>query len=102
MMHTKDKLAAALREVGLDHMAALAAEGHYHEFLSSLPLPLITLVTDMGDAARDAEQMKRIAILELRRQVIEGDFDASHEESEAWANSDDGKRTFGDLLGAKW
>ena len=38
-MHTKDILAAALRDAGLPLMAARAAEGYYHDYLSPLPMP---------------------------------------------------------------
>lgn len=50
--HTKDKLAAVLREVGLHEMAERAATGYYHDFLSPLDLPELTLIDHLGAAAR--------------------------------------------------
>jgi hypothetical protein len=46
-MHTKDMLANALREAGLDAMADKTATGYYHDFLSSLDLPELQLVTEL-------------------------------------------------------
>lgn len=92
-MHTKDMLAQALREVGLQGMAALAAQGYYHDFLSPLDLPEITLVENLAQAARD-NPLQSDAILALRRRVIDGDFDASKEESDEWAASPEGQAAF--------
>ena len=88
-MHTKDKLAEALREVGLDAMADKAATGWYHDFLSPLDLPEMQLANDLAMAARDNES-RRAEILALRGRVIDGDFDASTEET-AWAASPEGQ-----------
>jgi hypothetical protein len=38
-MHTKDKLAAALRDIGQSDMADRAAMGYWHDFLSPLTAP---------------------------------------------------------------
>ncbi len=84
MTHTKDKLALALSEAGLHEMAAKAATGYYHDFLSPLDLPAMTLVTALGAAGTPAA-------MALRDRVINGEFDASTEESEEWANSPEGQ-----------
>jgi hypothetical protein len=99
-MHTKDKLAAALREVRLHTMADKAATGYYHDFLSPLELPEMQLVNDLGIAA-GARPAQAAAIMALRARVIDGDFDASAEESEAWAESEEGQETMRLLLGKK-
>jgi len=79
--HTKDKLADALRAVGLDDMAVLAADGYYHDYLSPLVMPEITLINDLGvEAGRRPAQ--RDAILTLREAVMNGEHDASKEESD--------------------
>lgn len=91
-MHTKDQLAEALRAVGLDDMAALAAEGHYHDYLSSLTFPELTLIDHLAKAA-DENPERSSAILALRERVKAGDFDANKEESEDWANSPEGRET---------
>jgi hypothetical protein len=99
-MHTKDKLAVALREVGLDAMAEKAETGYYHDFLSPLDLPEIVLVNQLSIEAITQENNpdRQRAINELRRRVIDGDFDASQEESDAWAASPEGQTTFKSLL----
>lgn len=90
--HTKDKLADALRMAGLHDMADKAATGYYHDFLSDLDLPCLQLDIDLAAAATPAAQA-------LRERHANGEFDASLEESEAWADSDDGQETMGRLIG---
>jgi hypothetical protein len=95
-MHTKDKLAKALREVGLTDMAARAATGWYDDYLSPLDNPIMTLVNDLAAAA--AKSAQRIDVMALRKRAIDGDFDATAEESDAWAASPEGQATFRKLL----
>jgi hypothetical protein len=98
-MHTKDKLAAALREVGLDDMADKAATGYYHDFLSPLDFPELQLEADLraqrdllAPLTRDEEfRLKRDAIEALRQRHLNGDFDASTEESEEWYAGPEGQ-----------
>ena len=76
-MRTKDRLAAALREIGLGDMAEKAAAGHYDDYESDLVTPCTQLVIDLGKAhTRDAR--------ELAKRVKEGEFDATAEEAEEW------------------
>jgi hypothetical protein len=82
-MHTKDILAAALRDAGLPKMAALAAEGYYHDYLSPLPMPEKKLCDELTIVGTSAA-------LTLRERVREGDYDASEEEEEEWASSPEG------------
>jgi hypothetical protein len=90
-MHTKDKLAAALTEANLPELAERAAKGGFDDFMSDLPLPMITLVDLLAKAAtRQA--------LDLRKRVINGEFDSTAAEAEAWANSPDGQATFAKFL----
>lgn len=96
-MHTKDQLASALRDVGLDEMAAHAATGYYHDFLSPLDLPAVTLIGDLAAASNHSE--RRAEILHLRNRVIDGDFDASIEEGEEWMDSEDGRQVISKLTG---
>jgi hypothetical protein len=97
-MHTKDMLAAALDAVGLVEMSAKARTGYYHDFLSPLDLPEMALINDLGVAATTTHRHRALAITELRLRVINGDFDASAEESDDWARSQDGQETFGRLI----
>jgi hypothetical protein len=89
-MHSKDFLAQELRGAGLNTMADLAATGYYHDFLSPLALPEITL-------AHDLAQANTPQALALRRRVINGEFDATKEESDEWAKSPEGQATFARL-----
>ena len=85
-MHTKDILAAALRDAGLPIMAARAAEGYYHNYLSPLPMPEKKLCDELTIAGTPAA-------LALCERVKLGDYDASEEEEEEeeeWASSPEG------------
>jgi len=86
-MHTKDKLAEELDKIGLKHMAAKAREGYYHDFLSPLDTPEIQLANDLFEA-------KSPEAMALRKRVINGEFDASKEESDEWARSPEGQAAF--------
>ncbi|WP_439372900.1 hypothetical protein [Bradyrhizobium sp. DASA03120] len=100
--HTKDKLAAVLREVGLHEMAERAATGYYHDFLSPLALPEMELEKDLrvavGVALSFNDQKRAQAIEAVRKRHLNGDFDASPEESDAWADSEEGQDAFRRLI----
>jgi hypothetical protein len=89
-MHTKDRLAAALRELKLDIMAKRAERGYYHEFLSPLDLAEVALVNDPGHMA-NRRPHQRTEILAFRKRVMNGEFDATKEEGDAWAASREGQ-----------
>lgn len=90
-MHSKDKLARALRDAGLTEMADKAATGYYHDYLSPLALPEIQLDSDLVKAGTPAAEA-------LRMQHHNGDFDATREESDDWANSPEGRAAFKSLI----
>jgi hypothetical protein len=96
-MHTKDKLAAELLKVGLNEMADRAITGWYDDYLSPLGSPIVTLVDDLASAATKADINTLPAILALRKRAIDGDFDATKEESDAWAASPEGQAMMGML-----
>ena len=89
--HTKDILAFVLRQAGLDAMADKAADGYYHDFLSPLPAPCMQLATDLKAEGTPAA----LAILDRH---LNGDFDATKEESDAWAASGEGKAAIEGLI----
>ena len=97
------RLARALSEVpGVPReMIARAVEGYYDDYLSPVAFPLMTLRVDLLDLARhpatpaDSRQLLR----GLAERVVAGDFDASREESRAWAQSPEGQAAFRELLG---
>jgi hypothetical protein len=93
-MHTKDVLANELRAAGLDEMAEKAATGYYHDFLSPLATPCVQLAHDLHAAGTSAA-------MALYRRHMNGEFDASLEESEEWARSPDGQDAFGKLVRGK-
>lgn len=100
--HTKDKLADALRAIpGVsDEMIRHAAEGYYHDYLSSLPLPEFQLVNDLRELANlpATPHASRQLLREMMQRVIDGDFDASVEEGDEWAASPDGQEAMRKLL----
>jgi hypothetical protein len=91
MQHTKDQLAAALRDIGLDEMADRAATGWYHDFLSPLDMPELQLIHDLA-AVGTPDAMA------LRSRVMDGEFDANEAESDEWAASDEGRDAYRRLI----
>ncbi len=89
-MHTKDNLAAELTKVGLAEMAAKAAEGYYHDYLSPLAMPCAQLVSDLHRVGTPEASA-------LAQRAMAGEFDANREEAEAWAHSLEGQETFRSL-----
>lgn len=71
---TKERLAKLLRERGLHEMALKAAQGVYDDFESNLINPIMTLVEDCRIAGAH----------DIAAQAMNGDFDGTTEESEAW------------------
>lgn len=90
-MHTKDILAEALEKAKLPEMAAKARTGYYHDFLSPLATPCLQLAEDLA-AAGTVEAMA------LRARHLNGEFDATKEESDDWAASPDGQAAFSQLV----
>ena len=75
-MKTKERLAAALREVGApEHLVEFALEGRYDDFESESPQPIHDLVA----MARGAGLPTIVA------RAMSGEFDATKEEADAWA-----------------
>lgn len=86
-MHTKDLLAQELTKAGLHDMAARAARGYYHDFLSDLIFPDMALEKDLRSVGTPAAEA-------LRRRHLAGEFDATDEESEDWAAGPEGQDAF--------
>ena len=91
-MHTTEILAAELDKAGLPEMAAMARRGFYHDFLSPLETPCLQL-------AHDLIQIGTPAALALRTRHLNGEFDATLEESEEWARGPDGQDALRQLAG---
>lgn len=90
-MHTKDILAAELNKAGLGSMALLAAQGYYHDFLSPLATPCIQLAEDLVKAGTPEA-------MALHARHLNGDFDASKEESDLWWKTEGEHALFSDIL----
>lgn len=86
-MHTKDILAAELRKADLTAMADQAATGYYHDFLSPLATPCRTLVEDLIRFADSPDWPKQDEARALSVRAVVGEFDASLDETVAWAPS---------------
>jgi hypothetical protein len=96
--HTKDRLARELRSLGLDAMAERAATGYYDDYLSPHADNIGQLLADLMQACLpDLTSDKAAKILELRQRAINGEFDGTTEESEAWAASPEGQEVFRQL-----
>lgn len=99
---TSERLAVELEKVGLIGMAKMARDDYFHDFLSPLDLPEIELVNMLRVAAAGCpDAMRRMAMINLRDRVINGDFDADKAESDEWAESPEGQQAYRDLLGRK-
>lgn len=86
---TTEKLALALEEAGAPQaMVDAARGGRYDDFLSESATPIHDLVWDA-----DLHGLHGIA-----DRAKNGDFDATAEESDAWANSAEGQATFARLM----
>lgn len=89
-MHTTEKLALQLDKAKLPEMAQRARKGDYHDFLSAHPFPCLML----ADALLKVGTPEAMAI---RSRHINGEFDATVEESAAWAESPEGKAAYAEL-----
>jgi hypothetical protein len=100
--HTTVKLASALSAIpGMPKdMITRAVDGYYHDFLSPLDFPEIQLVSDLRALAKRPATPRdsRPLLRRMAERVIDGEFDASAEESKAWAQSPEGQETFRQLV----
>lgn len=86
---TSELLAQALQEAGAPaEMVQRARDDLYHDFKSPLPFPELQLMAD-------AREHGLTTIVEG---VMEGRWDATKEESDAWARSPEGQAAFRELL----
>lgn len=94
-MHTKDILANELNRIGLHEMAVRARAGYYHDYLSEIAAPCVQLAVDLRAAAQATTEANRIVlIMDVLERHLNGEFDATIEESDAWADSPDGQEAF--------
>ena len=74
---TRWKLACALVAAELYDMADRAVTGLYDDYLSPLDTPIMTLAAELQEVGTPDAML-------VRTQVINGEFDATPEEAEAW------------------
>jgi len=93
---TSQHLADALRAAHFDALAERAEADEFHDFLSPHDLPLTVLAQILARLSTDEHVDARghEAANNLRLRLIDGEFDASDEEAEAWARSEEGQDTF--------
>lgn len=98
--HTTARLVRALRAVPEPgapiSMIERAERGYYHDYLSPLALPEMALAEELAALARHPTRAgaPAEAILAIRAGVLNGEYDASKAESDAWAASPEGRATF--------
>jgi hypothetical protein len=101
--HTTTKLARALEAIPGVPPAIIqrARDGYYHDFLSPLATPEIQLVADLRElaSAPATPRNSRPLLRALATAVIDGQYDASKEESDEWARSPEGQETMAALTG---
>jgi len=101
---TSENLAKVLEGVGLNAMAVKARADQYHDFLSDDALCSLTLERELREArdyAQDQDPAQAKLIEAIRQQHLNGEFDASNEESDEWAKSPDGQEVFNMLRKGK-
>lgn len=81
-MVTSERLAAALEAANAPKaMVTAARAGCYDDFKSESPTPIMDLVRDL----------RQCGLTHLADRAIAGEFDATREESEAWAAANLGR-----------
>ncbi len=90
-MRTRDRLAAALRDAGLDTLADRAATGEFDDYESPHAFPQVELVRELRALPIPRE--------DLCLRVMDGEWDGTADEAEAWARSPEGQSAFAALLG---
>jgi hypothetical protein len=98
---TSAKLAAALGEIpGVPAvMVSRAEDGYYHDYVSPLTFPATHLVADLRELAAlpSTPAGSRPRLRAMAADVVDGVYDASKEESDAWALSAEGRQAIRDL-----
>ena len=84
---TKERLALVLEEAGLKDLASLARFGRFDDFESESTTPIIDLVVALRARRRR----------DLAERAMNGEWDCTPEEAEAWADSPEGRRVVAGL-----
>ena len=99
---TPGYLARVLEAAGLTEMAADARACHYDDYLCPPDVDdgmnIHRLVGELRLAARTADRIKRDRIEVIATAAIDGEFDGTAQESEAWQQSPDGQEAMRMLI----
>lgn len=99
---TSENLATVLEGVGLHRLALKARADQYHDYLSDDPLCAMTLERELREARDSCPDPIIARLIEaIRQQHLNGDFDASKEESDDWAKSPEGQEAYEQLIKGK-
>jgi hypothetical protein len=90
------KLHDALKKAGLHDLADRAADSEWNDYFGKHELPQHALVAELRARASADPSLQRNCE-RLVRQVIEGEFDGTREESDEWASSEEGQRVMDEL-----
>lgn len=91
-MRSTDKLVIALETFRASpEFIARARADYYHDYKGQHACPITQLVADA----------RKAGLPEIASRAINGDFDATKEESDEWASSPEGQAVFAELLGVK-
>ena len=93
---TSQKLADSLRAAGFEVLARRAEADEFHDFLSPHALPEMLLAEELAAIMTDrtCTTREQSAAHHIRQRLIDGEFDASKEESDEWAESPEGQDAF--------
>jgi hypothetical protein len=94
------RLADVLKAAGLTELALRAEQNEFHDFLSPHELPDLLLSDELLRIAMDDKRpdRERMAAHHIRMRHHDGEFDATKEESDEWAESEDGRAAFAMLV----
>jgi len=96
--HLADTLAAA----GFEDLAKRAEADEFHDFLSDHATPELMLDAELVTLVKSSPtEALRTAAHNIRMRLWDGEFDASTEESDAWAESPEGRLAFQMLIKGK-
>jgi hypothetical protein len=94
------KLADVLKAAGLTELAIRAEQNEFHDFLSPHGFPDLLLSELLANIAMDDNRPEhlRLAAHHIRMRHHDGEFDATKEESDEWAESREGREAFNMLV----
>lgn len=97
---TSQRLADILKAAGFIALATRAEQDEFHDFFSPAPNPAMLLDQELYQLAGDPKlsERARLAAHHIRMRHHDGEFDASNEESDEWAESPEGQAVMGELV----